>query len=70
MSGQTIEVKNISLSTTKKGLEDFFSFCGTISKLDLEKDSDGQSQKATVNFDKATAASTAVMWVQGKGIKL
>ncbi|KAK0566626.1 hypothetical protein OC861_003149 [Tilletia horrida] len=55
----TIEVSNISKSTTKQGLEEFFSYCGSINNISLS--SAGSSQKATIKFEKASAATTASM---------
>ena len=59
-AGSTVIVTCIQKSTAKKVVEDFFSFCGSITKLDLENDGD-KTQKATVVFAKPGAASTAVM---------
>ncbi|EPQ26270.1 uncharacterized protein PFL1_06205 [Pseudozyma flocculosa PF-1] len=57
--GSTVVVTGISKSTAKKQVDDFFSFCGSISSLELKDD--GVSQTATVEFAKPSAASTAVM---------
>ncbi|CAD6891308.1 unnamed protein product [Tilletia controversa] len=55
----SINVTNIASSTTKDGLQDFFSYCGAIKNVSLS--SDGSSQKATIEFEKASAATTASM---------
>ncbi|KAK0519485.1 hypothetical protein OC835_007507 [Tilletia horrida] len=55
----SIIVTNIASSTTKQGLSDYLSYCGAISSIDLS--SDGSHQKATVHFEKASAATTASM---------
>lgn len=54
-----VHVTGIAPSTTGKQLEDFFSFCGVIRSLELQPD--GDHQKATIHFAKASAASTAAM---------
>lgn len=55
-----VVVTGINKSTAKKQVEDFFSFCGSISQLDLTDDGPNH-QKAVVDFLKPSAASTAVM---------
>lgn len=55
----TVHVKNISTQTTEKEVRDFFSFCGKISNLSVEKE--GSAQTATVTFEKPTAAKTALL---------
>ena len=55
-----IVVTGINKSTAKKQIEDFFSFCGSITKLDLTGDG-ATHQKAVIEFAKPSAASTAVM---------
>ncbi|PWN52787.1 hypothetical protein IE53DRAFT_404967 [Violaceomyces palustris] len=59
-AGTTVSVKGIALTTTQAQLHDFFSFCGAIQSLHLERDGE-KFQSATVTFVKASAASTAVM---------
>ncbi|KIS65907.1 uncharacterized protein UMAG_11591 [Mycosarcoma maydis] len=56
----TVVVSGISRSTAKKQIDDFFSFCGSITKLELSDD-DATHQKALIEFSKPSAASTAVM---------
>ncbi|TKY87467.1 hypothetical protein EX895_003481 [Sporisorium graminicola] len=53
-------VSGLNKSTAKKQIDDFFSFCGSITKLDLSDDGDTH-QKALIHFAKPSAASTAVM---------
>ncbi|PQE23397.1 RNA recognition domain-containing protein [Rutstroemia sp. NJR-2017a WRK4] len=59
MSANTVHVKNISSQTSEKDIKDFFSFCGKITSLEVG--SDGETQKATVVFEKETAAKTALL---------
>jgi RNA recognition motif-containing protein len=59
MSANTVHVKNISSQTGEKEIKDFFGFCGKISSLEVG--SDGETQKATVVFEKETAAKTALL---------
>ncbi|KAK2626172.1 hypothetical protein QTJ16_004434 [Diplocarpon rosae] len=59
MSANTVHVKNISSATSKKEVQDFFSFCGKISNLELTPSDSTQS--ATVTFEKETAAKTALL---------
>ncbi|KAJ1021421.1 hypothetical protein NDA13_005462 [Ustilago tritici] len=53
-------VTGINKSTAKKQVDDFFSFCGSITKLDLIDDG-ANHQKAVIEFAKPSAASTALM---------
>merc|ERR1711939_465633 len=53
MSASTVNVKNISSATSEKEIKDFFSFCGKISSIEVTKS--GESQNATVTFEKKTA---------------
>lgn len=55
-----VVVTGINKSTAKKQIDDFFSFCGSITKLDLTDDG-ANHQKAVIEFAKPSAASTAVM---------
>jgi len=55
----TVNVSGISPSTTEQQLHDFFSFCGRISKIDL--DETGPSKLAIIHFEKSSAAKTALM---------
>jgi len=59
MSANTVHVKNISSSTSEKEIKEFFSFCGKIAKIDVT--SAGETQNATVTFEKETAAKTALL---------
>jgi len=59
MSESTVYVKEISPKTSEKELKDFFSFCGKISSIDITKA--GDTHNATVVFEKATAAKTALL---------
>merc|ERR1711964_404210 len=59
MSASTVNVKNISSATSEKEIKDFFSFCGKISSIEVTKF--GESQNATVTFEKETAAKTALL---------
>ncbi|EST07299.1 RNA recognition motif domain protein [Kalmanozyma brasiliensis GHG001] len=56
----TIVVTGIAKLTAKKQIDDFFSFCGSITKLDLTDDG-ANHQQAVIEFAKPSAASTAVM---------
>merc|ERR1712000_155945 len=59
-----VHVSGISSSTSEKDVRDFFSFCGKISDLKIEDDSKteaGPTKKATVTFEKETAAKTALL---------
>ncbi len=56
----TVVVTGINKSTARKQIDDFFSFCGSIAKLDLTDDGPS-TQKAVIEFVKPSAASTAVM---------
>ncbi|PRP86633.1 hypothetical protein PROFUN_05112 [Planoprotostelium fungivorum] len=53
----SVQVSNISPSATEKTIADFFSFCGKISKLYLNKD----QHTAVVQFDSESAAKTALL---------
>merc|ERR1712225_220097 len=59
MSASTVNVKNISSATSEKEIKDFLSFCGKISSIEVTKS--GESQNATVTFEKETAAKTALL---------
>ncbi|EIW81243.1 hypothetical protein CONPUDRAFT_82266 [Coniophora puteana RWD-64-598 SS2] len=60
MSQSTVNVSGIAPTTTETSLHDFFSFCGNIEKIDLQKADDGK-QSATIHFTKHQAANTALM---------
>lgn len=53
----TVQVNNISPSATEKTIADFFSFCGKISKLYLNK----ENNSAVVQFENESAAKTALL---------
>ncbi|KAK0704104.1 hypothetical protein B0T21DRAFT_299441 [Apiosordaria backusii] len=55
----TVYVKNIAPGTEDKEIKDFFSFCGKINSIDVT--SEGETKSATVNFEKETAARTALL---------
>ncbi|KAF8334701.1 uncharacterized protein EI90DRAFT_2914835, partial [Cantharellus anzutake] len=52
-------VSNLSAATTKETLHEFFSFCGTITDIELKE------KTATVSFEKPSAAKTALMLNDG-----
>jgi len=53
-----IQVSNIAAASTEKTVHDFFSFCGTINKIDFN---DTIPKTATIFFDRVSAAKTALM---------
>lgn len=59
----TVHVENISHQTSEKEVRDFFSFCGKIASLSVTPVSSdaNAAQSATVTFEKATAAKTALL---------
>jgi len=57
MSPYTVKVSGLAPTTTEKELHDFFTFCGTITTIDLLKD----TKSAEVHFEKSSAAKTALM---------
>ncbi|KAI0718189.1 hypothetical protein C8T65DRAFT_827705 [Cerioporus squamosus] len=57
MSTYTIHVSGISDATTEQHLTDFFTFCGKISKVEYNP----EKHTATIHFEKASAAKTALM---------
>jgi RNA recognition motif-containing protein len=59
MSANTVHVKNLSPKTSEEEVKDFFSFCGKITTLEIT--SAGETQNATVTFEKETAAKTALL---------
>lgn len=59
MSSNTVFVKNISAQTSEKEIKEFFSFCGKITAIDVQEA--GEAKEATVTFEKATAAKTALL---------
>lgn len=63
MSSNIVHVSNIAPNTTEKEVTDFFSFCGHISNISLSKTSGepNATQSATVTFERASAAKTALL---------
>jgi hypothetical protein len=59
MPSNTVYVKNISPQTSEEEIKEFFSFCGKITSLDVKEV--GETKEATVTFEKATAAKTALL---------
>jgi hypothetical protein len=59
----TVHVKGISSQTSEKEVQDFFSFCGKISSISVNSDSEdaNASKSAQVTFEKETAAKTALL---------
>ncbi|KAI5057425.1 hypothetical protein GOP47_0027440 [Adiantum capillus-veneris] len=60
MKGYTVQVNNVSSRATVRDLQNFFSFSGRISKIDLRSDGNW-SQVALVTFKDAEALDTAVL---------
>jgi hypothetical protein len=56
----TVHVENISTKTSEDEIKSFFSFCGKISNISVTK-TDGETQSASVTFEKAAAAKTALL---------
>ena len=56
----TINVENISTKTSEDEIKSFFSFCGKIQSLSV-KPTGNDSQSASVTFEKAAAAKTALL---------
>jgi len=61
VEGSAVLVTNISASATEKTVSDFFSFCGKITKLFLEKAEGSDSLSALVQFETESAAKTALL---------
>jgi len=59
MSTSTVQVKNISGSTSDGEIRDFFSFCGKIA--DIKVTTEGETKSADVTFEKETAKKTALL---------
>jgi len=57
MSTYSVNVSNISPNTTEANLRDFFTFCGKITSIEHN----AAAQTATINFEKPSAAKTALM---------
>jgi len=56
-----VEVKNISPNANEKTVSDFFSFCGKIAKLYLDKVEGKETNRAVVEFETESAAKTALL---------
>ncbi|KAI1185233.1 hypothetical protein F5B17DRAFT_408892 [Nemania serpens] len=59
-SNLTVHVKKISAETKEQQVKEFFSFCGKVADIKISPAADG-TQDATVTFEKATAAKTALL---------
>jgi len=57
MSTYNVQVSGLAPTTTETHLHDFFTFCGKITSIDFNAD----SKAATIHFEKASAAKTALM---------
>jgi len=55
----SVVASNLGRDVTEKQVTDFFSFCGKIQNLHLEPD--GDKQKATITFERPSAARTALL---------
>jgi len=58
MSSYPVQVSNIAAASSEKTLHDFFSFCGSIQKIDFN---DSIPKTATIHFERVSAAHTALM---------
>lgn len=56
----TVNVENISAKTSEDEIKSFFSFCGKIQSLNV-KSTGNDTQSASVTFEKAAAAKTALL---------
>ncbi|KAF2019630.1 RNA-binding protein Vip1 [Aaosphaeria arxii CBS 175.79] len=56
----TVHVEGISTKTSEDEIKSFFSFCGKIQNLSVTP-TDSETQSATVTFEKAAAAKTALL---------
>jgi len=56
----TVNVENISTKTSEDEIKSFFSFCGKIQSISV-KPSGTDAQSASVTFEKAAAAKTALL---------
>jgi len=63
MATYKVNVSNIASITTKEHLHEFFTFCGRISSIDYDEN----NHQATISFEKASAAKTALM-LNGGGL--
>ncbi|KAI8380900.1 uncharacterized protein BYT42DRAFT_564618 [Radiomyces spectabilis] len=60
-SATFVQVKNISLQSSEKTVKDFFSFCGKLKQFELTTDDDGAHQVAVIEFERESAAKTAIL---------
>jgi len=58
---KAVTVSNISPSANEKTVSDFFSFCGKINKLFLNKTENADTSVAVVQFETESAAKTALL---------
>lgn len=58
---RAVFVSNISPVATEKTVSDFFSFCGRITRLSLNRAPSGDVQEAVVFFETDSAAKTALL---------
>jgi RNA recognition motif-containing protein len=56
----TVYVENISTKTSEDEIKSFFSFCGKIQDISV-KSTGSDTQSASVTFEKAAAAKTALL---------
>jgi RNA recognition motif. (a.k.a. RRM, RBD, or RNP domain) len=56
-----VHAKNLSLTTSEKTARDFFEFCGKIKSFELQPSADGKHQEALIQFERESAAKTAVL---------
>jgi len=57
----SVQVTNISPNANEKTVSDFFSFCGKIAKLYLDKEQGKETSQAIVQFETESAAKTALL---------
>eukprot|EP01118_Nematostelium_gracile_P012679 TRINITY_DN4665_c0_g1_i1.p1 TRINITY_DN4665_c0_g1~~TRINITY_DN4665_c0_g1_i1.p1 ORF type:complete len:306 (+),score=111.31 TRINITY_DN4665_c0_g1_i1:53-919(+) len=57
----SVQVKNISPNANEKTVSDFFSFCGKIVKLYMDKEEGKDTFHAVVEFETESAAKTALL---------
>ncbi|KAL5538796.1 hypothetical protein UlMin_044621 [Ulmus minor] len=57
----TIRVLNLSPTLTLDDLHSFFSYCGTVEKIQMKKDEKGSQQFALVTFRQPYAFQTALL---------
>jgi len=57
----TILVSNISPNATESNLKEFFSFCGNITNISLERRDNNSPSEAMISFDNHEAVDTALL---------